>query len=185
METVTLNWTDYRLLIKMIWGEDFKSFEIHGDLVIDDNRISEISIKSCPIYALYSLLQNNVQNPQEAKLSWFPWEFSTSSAVRSVLLLWWVDPPWPLYSWSGIGLGELGLWSLPWVYLLPFIISTSCTGKQNLVAVHNLQLLSLVLHSKSYEFKAIFSEISEKMAVWMWKGFSKSRNYNFNLNNYL
>lgn len=30
METVTMNWTDYRLLIKMIWGEDFKSFEIPG-----------------------------------------------------------------------------------------------------------------------------------------------------------
>lgn len=82
METVTLNWTDYRLLIKMIWGEDFKSFEIHGDLVIDDNRISEISIKSCPF--MHCTLYYRIMSKILKKLSYLDFPENSRQALQYV-----------------------------------------------------------------------------------------------------
>lgn len=82
METVTLNWTDYRLLIKMIWGEDFKSFEIHGDLVIDDNRISEIPIKSCPF--MHCTLYYRIMSKILKKLSYLDFPENSRQALQYV-----------------------------------------------------------------------------------------------------
>lgn len=82
METVTLNWTDYRLLIRMIFGEDFKSFEIHGHSVIDDNRISEISIKSCPF--MHCILYCRIMSKILKKLSYLDFPENSRQALQYV-----------------------------------------------------------------------------------------------------